>query len=77
MGRRSKYETLPEMLLEVLAWIFQIVPPWTSISVGAEIGRFEKINASFADLKFRDERCHRNQKVVRAAVSPQDDDAER
>jgi restriction system protein len=34
MGRRSKNETLPEMLLEVLAWIFQIVPPWTSIPVG-------------------------------------------
>jgi len=34
MGRRSKNETLPEMLLEVLAWIFQIVPPWTFIPVG-------------------------------------------
>jgi len=34
MGRRSKNETLPEMLVEILTAIFQVVPPWTSIPVG-------------------------------------------
>jgi restriction system protein len=34
MARRSKNESLPEMLVEILISIFQIVPPWTSIPVG-------------------------------------------
>jgi len=34
MGRRSKNETLPEMLIEILVAIFQVLPPWTSIPVG-------------------------------------------
>ena len=33
MGRRSKNETLPEMLIEILIAIFQVVPPWTSIPI--------------------------------------------
>jgi restriction system protein len=34
MGRRSKNETPPEILLEILAAIFQVVPPWICIPVG-------------------------------------------
>ena len=34
MGRRSKNESLPEMLIEVLGWVFKTLPPWTSIPTG-------------------------------------------
>ena len=34
MGRRSKNESLPEMLVEILTAIFQVVPPWISITIG-------------------------------------------
>ena len=33
MGRRSKNETAPEMLLEILEFVFRVLPPWTSIPI--------------------------------------------
>jgi restriction system protein len=33
MGRRSKNEGIPEMLLEILEFVFQHLPPWTSIPI--------------------------------------------
>jgi restriction system protein len=35
MGRRSKNEGIPEMLLVVLEFVFQLIPPWTSIPIAA------------------------------------------
>ena len=31
MGRRSKNDGIPEMLIEALEFVFKIIPPWTSI----------------------------------------------
>jgi restriction system protein len=39
MGRRSKNEGIPEMLLEILEFVFRLIPPWTSIPL-AVIGVF-------------------------------------
>ncbi len=39
MGRRSKNEGIPEMLLEILEFVFQHIPPWTSIPI-ATVGFF-------------------------------------
>ena len=35
MGRRSRNESVPEMLMEILEFVFQHVPPWTSIPLAA------------------------------------------
>ena len=35
MGRRSKNDGIPEMLLEALEFVFQFIPPWTSIPLAA------------------------------------------
>jgi restriction system protein len=34
MGRQYKNESLPEMVMAILEWVFQILPPWTSIPIG-------------------------------------------
>lgn len=34
MARRSRNESLPEMLIEILIAIFRVLPPWTSIPTG-------------------------------------------
>jgi restriction system protein len=39
MGRRSKNDGIPEMLLEALEFVFQLIPPWTSIPL-AIVGFF-------------------------------------
>jgi restriction system protein len=39
MGRRSKNDGIPEMLLEALQFVFQFIPPWTSIPL-ATVGFF-------------------------------------
>ena len=39
MGRRSKNEGIPEMLLEILEFVFRLIPPWTSIPI-AVVGFF-------------------------------------
>jgi restriction system protein len=39
MGRRSKNEGIPEMLMEALEFVFQLIPPWTSIPI-AVVGFF-------------------------------------
>ena len=39
MGRRSKSDGIPEMLLEALQFVFQFIPPWTSIPL-ATVGFF-------------------------------------
>lgn len=33
MGRRSKNVGIPEMLLEILEFVFRLIPPWTSIPI--------------------------------------------
>ena len=35
MGRRSKNDGIPVMLLEALEFVFQFIPPWTSIPFAA------------------------------------------
>ena len=39
MGRRSKNDGIPEMLVEALEFVFKIIPPWTSIPL-ATVGFF-------------------------------------
>lgn len=39
MGRRSRNDSIPEMLIEILELVFRHIPPWTSIPV-AIIGFF-------------------------------------
>ena len=35
MGRRRNNDSIPEMLLEALEFVFRIIPPWTSIPLAA------------------------------------------
>lgn len=50
MGRRSRNDSIPEMLMEILEFIFQHVPPWTSIPV-AIVGFFLIVSVWVSTIK--------------------------
>jgi hypothetical protein len=51
MGRRSKNESMPEMLVEILEFVFQHIPPWISIPL-AGVGFFLIVLLWDAQVKF-------------------------
>jgi restriction system protein len=51
MGRRSNNEGIPEMLLEILEFVFRFIPPWTSIPL-AGIGFLLIVLLGDAQVKF-------------------------